>query len=78
MSSFIYKTADKPRFVRGHAVTFAMVGFACVVFGVMVRFFFHSFISYFLFLHPFSALPELEEVESLEPIFRIPGESVLT
>lgn len=36
MSSFIYKTSDRPRFIRGHAVTFAMVAFACVVFAIMV------------------------------------------
>jgi hypothetical protein len=36
MSSFIYRTEDKPRYTRGHGVTFAMVAFACVVFAAMV------------------------------------------
>lgn len=36
LSSFIYPTHDKPRYVRGHAVTLAMIGFACIVYAMMV------------------------------------------
>ncbi|KAI1835349.1 hypothetical protein DTO006G1_8286 [Penicillium roqueforti] len=35
MSPFLYPNSEGPRFVRGNAVTLAMVGFAGVVYGVM-------------------------------------------
>lgn len=49
LSSFIYRTGDKPRYILGHAVTFAMLGFACMVFGIMVS-------SSFLWLRDFHHL----------------------
>ena len=36
LSSFIYPTKDKPRYVRGHAITLALIGFACIVYAAMV------------------------------------------
>lgn len=36
LSSFIYPATDRPRYVMGHAVTLSMVGFACVVYAIMV------------------------------------------
>lgn len=38
MSSFIYRTGDKPRYIMGHAITFSMVAFGCMVFATMVSF----------------------------------------
>jgi len=38
MSSFIYRTGDRPRYILGHGITFAMVGFGCLVFAFMVCF----------------------------------------
>ncbi|KAM3561676.1 hypothetical protein ARSEF4850_003098 [Beauveria asiatica] len=35
MSSFIYPTADAPRFIRGHAVTLAMVATGTVIYGLL-------------------------------------------
>ncbi|KAF9884464.1 hypothetical protein FE257_001725 [Aspergillus nanangensis] len=35
MSPFLYKTNEAPRFVRGNAVTLALVGFAGIVYGLM-------------------------------------------
>ncbi|KAL4917720.1 histidine phosphatase superfamily [Aspergillus aurantiobrunneus] len=35
MSPFLYKTEEGPRYVRGNAVTLALVGFAGVVYGIM-------------------------------------------
>ncbi|KAL3493609.1 histidine phosphatase superfamily [Aspergillus germanicus] len=35
MSPFLYKTNEGPRYVRGNAVTLALVGFAGVVYGLM-------------------------------------------
>ncbi|KAL2844996.1 histidine phosphatase superfamily [Aspergillus pseudoustus] len=35
MSPFLYKTNEGPRYVRGNAVTLALVGFAGVVYGVI-------------------------------------------
>ncbi|OAA66049.1 Major facilitator superfamily domain, general substrate transporter [Cordyceps fumosorosea ARSEF 2679] len=35
MSSFLYPTAEGPRFVRGHAVTLAMVAVGTVIYGLM-------------------------------------------
>ncbi|KAI4627562.1 uncharacterized protein J4E87_004126 [Alternaria ethzedia] len=35
MSAFIYPTADRPRFVKGHGITMAMVAFACICYAVM-------------------------------------------
>ncbi|PYH91930.1 phosphoglycerate mutase-like protein [Aspergillus ellipticus CBS 707.79] len=35
MSPFLYKTHEAPRYVRGNAVTLALVGFAGVVYGLM-------------------------------------------
>ncbi|KAI9933874.1 hypothetical protein AWENTII_000211 [Aspergillus wentii] len=35
MSPFLYKTSEKPRYVRGNAVTLSLVGFAGVVYGLM-------------------------------------------
>lgn len=35
MAPFIYASADAPRYVRGHAVTLAMVAFAAAVYGFM-------------------------------------------
>ncbi|KAJ5632693.1 hypothetical protein N7490_009032 [Penicillium lividum] len=35
MSPFLYKNSEGPRFVRGNAVTLALVGFAGVLYGVM-------------------------------------------
>ncbi|PYH45334.1 putative MFS transporter [Aspergillus saccharolyticus JOP 1030-1] len=35
MSPFLYKTEEAPRYVRGNAVTLALVGFAGVVYGLM-------------------------------------------
>lgn len=35
MSSFLYPAEEGPRFVRGHAVSLSMVGFAMVVYAVM-------------------------------------------
>ncbi|CAL3973279.1 unnamed protein product [Diplocarpon coronariae] len=35
LSSFIYPTADKPRYIRGHAITLSLVGFACIVYALM-------------------------------------------
>lgn len=37
LSSFIYPTQDRPKYVRGHAVTLSMIGFACIVYATMVR-----------------------------------------
>ena len=31
----LYKTAERPRYIKGHAVTLAMVGFASCVYGFM-------------------------------------------
>ena len=31
----IYPTADRPRFIKGHGITMAMVGFACICYAVM-------------------------------------------
>lgn len=36
LSSFIYKTQDRPRYILGHGVTLALVGFGCVIFSVLV------------------------------------------
>lgn len=36
MSSFIYRTGDRPRYLLGHGVTFAMVAFGCVVYALLV------------------------------------------
>lgn len=35
MSPFLYPTSEAPRYVRGNAVTLALVGFAGVVYGLM-------------------------------------------
>ncbi|KAJ0299788.1 hypothetical protein COL516b_008905 [Colletotrichum fioriniae] len=35
MSSFIYQAVDKPRYIRGHAVTLSMVGMATCMYGFM-------------------------------------------
>ncbi|KAK1625117.1 putative MFS transporter [Colletotrichum phormii] len=35
MSSFIYRAIDKPRYIRGHAVTLSMVGMATCMYGFM-------------------------------------------
>ncbi|KAL1800353.1 hypothetical protein ACET3X_000695 [Alternaria dauci] len=35
MSAFIYPTADRPRFIKGHGITMAMVSFACVCYAIM-------------------------------------------
>ncbi|KAI8939606.1 hypothetical protein NX059_003369 [Plenodomus lindquistii] len=35
MSAFIYPTRDRPRFVKGHGITMAMVGFAIVCYAVL-------------------------------------------
>ncbi|KAJ9145473.1 Flap endonuclease 1 [Pleurostoma richardsiae] len=35
MAPFIYATGDGPRYIKGHAVTLAMVGMACVLYGFM-------------------------------------------
>ncbi|PMB68162.1 putative transporter [Beauveria bassiana] len=35
MSSFIYPTSDAPRFIRGHAVTLAMVATGTVIYGLL-------------------------------------------
>jgi MFS family permease len=35
MSPFLYKTEEGPRYVRGNAVTLALVGFAGIVYGIM-------------------------------------------
>jgi hypothetical protein len=31
----IYPTADRPRFIKGHGITMAMVGFACICYCVL-------------------------------------------
>lgn len=31
----LYKTSERPRYIKGHAVTLAMVGFASGVYGFM-------------------------------------------
>ncbi|KZL71743.1 major facilitator superfamily transporter [Colletotrichum incanum] len=35
MSSFIYQAIDKPRYIRGHAVTLSMVGMATCLYGFL-------------------------------------------
>ncbi|KAL6709544.1 hypothetical protein ACN47E_001479 [Coniothyrium glycines] len=35
MSAFIYPTRERPRFIKGHAITMAMVAFAIVCYAVM-------------------------------------------
>ncbi|WQF85443.1 Putative major facilitator superfamily, MFS transporter superfamily [Colletotrichum destructivum] len=35
MSSFIYQAVDKPRYIRGHAVTLSMVGMATCLYGFL-------------------------------------------
>ncbi|KZF21782.1 putative MFS transporter [Xylona heveae TC161] len=35
MAPFLYKTIEAPRYVRGHAVTLSMVGFATIVYAFM-------------------------------------------
>ncbi|KAA6411638.1 MAG: MFS general substrate transporter [Lasallia pustulata] len=35
MAPFLYKTSERPRYIKGHAVTLAMVGFASGVYGFM-------------------------------------------
>ncbi|KAK2034842.1 major facilitator superfamily transporter [Colletotrichum zoysiae] len=35
MSSFIYQAIDRPRYIRGHAVTLSMVGMATCLYGFM-------------------------------------------
>lgn len=35
----LYKTTESPRYVKGHAVTLAMVGFASCVYGFMSWYF---------------------------------------
>ncbi|KXH41571.1 major facilitator superfamily transporter [Colletotrichum salicis] len=35
MSSFIYQAIDRPRYIRGHAVTLSMVGMATCMYGFM-------------------------------------------
>ena len=35
MASFLYPKGEGPRYVRGHAVTLAMVGWACLVYSVI-------------------------------------------
>ncbi|CBF78114.1 putative MFS transporter [Aspergillus nidulans FGSC A4] len=35
MSPFLYKTEEGPRYVRGNAVTLALVGFAGIIYGIM-------------------------------------------
>lgn len=35
MSPFIYASTDSPRYIRGHAVTLSMVGFASCVYGLL-------------------------------------------
>jgi Na+/melibiose symporter-like transporter len=35
MSSFLYPAAEGPRFVKGHAVSLSMVGFATIVYAIM-------------------------------------------
>ncbi|KAF2011667.1 MFS general substrate transporter [Aaosphaeria arxii CBS 175.79] len=39
MSSFLYPKGESPRFIRGHAVTMAMVAFAIIIYTVMWRYF---------------------------------------
>ncbi|KAI4132518.1 MAG: hypothetical protein LQ347_002539, partial [Umbilicaria vellea] len=39
MAPFLYKTTESPRYVKGHAVTLAMVGFASCVYGFMSWYF---------------------------------------
>ncbi|KAK5239833.1 hypothetical protein LTR16_011450 [Cryomyces antarcticus] len=39
MASFLYPTKEGPRYVKGHAVTLAMVGFAISVYGFMSWYF---------------------------------------
>ncbi|KKK17239.1 hypothetical protein ARAM_005924, partial [Aspergillus rambellii] len=41
MSPFLYKTTEGPRYVRGNAVTLALVGFAGIVYGLM-WFYYHQ------------------------------------
>ena len=31
----IYPTADRPRFIKGHGITMAMVGFSCLCYCVL-------------------------------------------
>ncbi|EJD43902.1 MFS general substrate transporter [Auricularia subglabra TFB-10046 SS5] len=35
MAPFLYATGDKPRYIRGHAASLAIVGFATTIFGVL-------------------------------------------
>ncbi|KAH4221103.1 hypothetical protein HBI06_161990 [Parastagonospora nodorum] len=35
MSAFIYPSADRPRFIKGHAITMAMVAFAIICYAVL-------------------------------------------
>ncbi|KAL8794804.1 MAG: hypothetical protein Q9195_002632 [Heterodermia aff. obscurata] len=35
MAPFLYKTAEGPRFTKGHAVSLSMVGSAMLIYGVM-------------------------------------------
>ncbi|MCJ1301982.1 hypothetical protein MMC08_004783 [Hypocenomyce scalaris] len=35
MAPFLYETAEGPRYIKGHAVTLAMVGYAACVYGLM-------------------------------------------
>ena len=42
MSPFIYPTEDGPRYVKGHAITMAMVAYGCCVFAVLSLWFRHS------------------------------------
>ncbi|KPM38440.1 putative transporter [Neonectria ditissima] len=35
MSAFIYPAADKPRYIRGHAVTLSMVGLGTIIYGLL-------------------------------------------
>ncbi|CCO28742.1 putative transporter C11D3,18C [Rhizoctonia solani AG-1 IB] len=36
MAPFLYATNEKPRYIRGHAVSLAMVAFASVTYGILV------------------------------------------
>ncbi|KAF1946652.1 MFS general substrate transporter [Clathrospora elynae] len=35
MSAFIYPTTDRPRFIKGHGITMAMVGFAVICYAIL-------------------------------------------
>ena len=41
MAPYLYKSADEPRYVLGHAVTMALVAFSGLIYGFMCLYFMH-------------------------------------